>query len=47
MLPSWLASGPIGQQFGYIKIKVVKFYSYLQNKEKRRRNCPRFFLVLC
>jgi hypothetical protein len=32
-LPNWLPSGPIGQQYGNMKLKVVKMFSYLQNKE--------------
>jgi hypothetical protein len=47
MLPSWLASGPIGQQFGYMKIKVVKMFVYLQNKEEEKTIAPFFFLDLC
>ncbi len=31
MLPNWL---PIGQQYGNMKLKVVKMFGYLQNKEK-------------
>jgi hypothetical protein len=46
MLPNWLHSEPIGQQFGCIKLRVVKMFNYLQNKEKSFK-WSSFFLKLC
>jgi hypothetical protein len=34
MLPNRLHSGPNGQKFGYMKLRVVKMLNYLQNKER-------------
>jgi hypothetical protein len=43
-LATW---GPIGQQFGYMKLKVVKLFGYLQSKEKSFKWSLFFFLALC
>ncbi len=34
MLSNWLLSGAIGEQYGNMKLKVVKMFGYLKNKEK-------------